>query len=254
MSLAALQRDFRSWLTVEASDAAVRLGPRAEPGLSVYFNNYRGKLMDCLAESFGAVRAWLGDAAFESAAATHIDRLPPNSWTLDAYAVEFPETIDMLYPEDPEVGDLARLERTLGLAFVGPDAQSLDMASMADVNWDSAVLYFVPTFSVLDVKSNATAIWSAIGASEIPPAAVLLREPVHVAIWRNQFAPTFRTLEPIEAHAISMATEGKTFADICVAVANEVGEENGPSVAGNLLGRWICERMIGRIQDGLPIV
>jgi hypothetical protein len=107
---------------------------------------------------------------------------------------------------------------------------------------------------VLEVKSNATAIWSAINASQIPPAAVLPGEPVPVAIWRNHFAPTFRTLEPIEALAISMATEGKTFADICAVVANEVGEENGPSVAGNLLGRWIGEHMIGRIQDGLPIV
>jgi hypothetical protein len=107
MNLAALQRDMRSWLTVEARDAAARFGERAEPGLAVYLNNYRGQLMTCLSESFATVRAWLGEAAFDAAAAMHIDRLPPHNWTLDAYSLEFPDTIDALYPEDPEVGELA---------------------------------------------------------------------------------------------------------------------------------------------------
>jgi hypothetical protein len=249
MNLAALQRDFRSWLTVEASDAAARFGDPAEPGLAVYLNNYRSQLMACLSESFATVRAWLGEAAFDAAAASHIDRLPPSNWTLDAYGREFPDTIDALYPEDREVGELAQLERDLGLAFVGQDAESLDLAALTQIDWNNATLELVATFSLLPVSTNAGAIWSAISAGETPPAAAVLDAPAVIAIWRKEYSPTFRTLEPVEAQAIFMVADGRTFGEICGAVIHKIGEVEGPQVAGNLLGRWISEGMVGAVRD-----
>jgi len=249
VTLTALQRDFRSWLTGEATDAAARFGKRALPGLAVYLNNYRGQLMACLAESFATVRAWLGDTVFDGAAATHIDRLPPHSWTLDAYALEFPDTLEVLYPDDPEVGDLARLERGLGRALVGRDAESLGLAAMAHVDWSAAILELVPTFSLLPVTTNAAAIWSAIAAEQTPPGAAVLDVPALIAVWRREDSPTFRTLGPTEASAIFMVLDGRTFGDICAMIADEVGEEEGSQVAGNLLGRWIGEGMIERIAS-----
>ena len=249
MNLAALQRDFRSWLTVEASDAAARFGDRAEPGLAVYLNNYRGQLMVCLSESFATVRAWLGEDAFDTAAATHIDRQPPYSWTLDAYALEFPETIDALYPDDPEVGELARLERDLGLAFVGRDAAPLDLTALAHIDWNSAVLDLVATFSTLPATTNAGAIWSAINAGQTPPAAAVLDAPAVIAIWRREYSPTFRTLDPMESQVMSMVADGRTFGEICRVIIDEVGEAEGTQVAGNLLGRWISEGMVAAVRN-----
>jgi len=249
MNLAALQRDFRSWLTVEASDAAARFGEHTAPGLAVYLNNYRGQLMACLVQSFGAVRAWLGNTAFDGAAATHIDRRPPHSWTLDAYAIEFPDTLDALYPQDPEVADLARLERDLELAFVARDAAQLTLPDMADIDWSSAILELVPSFSLLPVTTNAGAIWAAIESEQTPPAAATLDVPAVIAVWRKDYSPTFRTLDPIEAGAMFMLTDGRTFGEICAAIVHEVGEVDGPQVAGNLLGRWIAEGVIGSIRS-----
>ena len=249
MNLAALQRDFRSWLTVESSDAAARFGDRAEPGLAVYLNNYRGQLMVCLSESFATVRAWLGEDAFDTAAATHIDRRPPHNWTLDAYALEFPETIDALYPDDPEVGELARLERDLGLAFVGQDAAPLDLAALAHIDWNSAVLDLVATFSTLPATTNAGAIWSAINAGQTPPAAAVLDAPAIIAIWRREYSPTFRTLDPMESQAMSMVSDGRTFGEICRRIIDQVGEAEGTQVAGNLLGRWISEGMVAAVRN-----
>ncbi|HEY2532502.1 MAG TPA: DNA-binding domain-containing protein [Xanthobacteraceae bacterium] len=249
MNLASLQRDFRSWLTIEASDAAARFGDHADPGLAVYLNNYRSQLMACLSESFATVRAWLGEAAFDAAAASHIDRLPPYDWTLDAYAREFPDTIDALYPEDPEVGELAQLERGLGLAFVGQDARSLDLAALTQIDWNNAILEFVATFSLLSVSTNAGAIWSAIKAGETPPPAAVLDAPAVIAIWRKDYSPTFRTLEPMEAQAILMVADGRTFGEICRVVSDEAGEIEGPKVAGILLGRWISEGVVDAVRD-----
>ena len=249
MNLVELQRDFRSWLTVEASDAAARIGDHAEPGLAVYLNNYRGQLMACLSESFVTVRAWLGEEAFDGAAATHIDRLHPYNWTLDAYPLEFPDTIDALYPEDPEVGELARLERDLGLAFVGQDAGSLDLAALAQIDWNSAILQPVATFSLLPVKTNAGAIWSAINAGETPPAAAVLDAPATIALWRKEYSPTFRTLDPLETEAILLVADGRTFGEICLLVVDAVGETEGQQVAGSLLARWIGEGLIAAVRN-----
>src|SRR4029077_9319177 len=249
MSLAALQRDFRSWLTVEGNDAAGRLAEHAAPGLAVYLNNYRGQLMTCLAQSFGAVRAWLGDTSFDGAAATHIDRRPPHSWTLDAYAIDFPDTLDTLYLQDPEVAELARLERDLGLAFVARDAAQLTLPDTAHIDWSSAILELAPTFSLFPVTTSAGAIWAAIESEQPPPAAAILDAPAMIAIWRKDYSPTFRTLDAVEAVARFMLMDGISFAEICAGIVYEVGEGDGLEVAGNLLGRWISEGMIGSIRS-----
>ncbi len=73
MSLLALQRDMRLWLTREDGDAAARLGDDTAPGLRVYQNNYRAQLAACLGESFERTRDWIGGGNRDLAAfaATH---------------------------------------------------------------------------------------------------------------------------------------------------------------------------------------
>lgn len=249
MSLAALQRDFRSWLTTEAMDAGARIGPSAAPGLAVYLNNYRGQLMACLADSFAVTRAWLGDAAFDGAAARHIDGTPPHSWTLDAYAEGFPEALALSYPDDREVPDLARLELQLGTAFVGPDSAALDPATLGGLDWDRACFSFVGSLEVLPLGSNAAAIWAAISAGETPPPALVFDDAIDVAVWRQGLSPTFRSLDRVEADALNAAREGQTFGAICARIAALAGEEEGPAVAGRLLGQWIGEGLLEAVHN-----
>jgi hypothetical protein len=247
MSLLTLQRDFRTWLTEEAGDAAARLDRGRGAGPPVYLNNYRGQLMACLTESFPTVRAWLGDAGFEGAAAHHIDRQPPHSWTLDAYALDFPQTLAILYPDDPEVVELARLECALGIAFVGADAAPVDPAKLAGIDWDRAVLHFVPTLAVLPAGTNAGAIWSAIAAGQTPPAAANLPEPAHLAVWRHGFTPSFRTIEAAEAEALACA-RGAPFATLCAHLIEAHGEGEGLALAGALLGQWLRDGLIASLS------
>ena len=103
MTLAELQRDFRTWLVSASDDAAARLGTDIMAGLSVYQNNYRAQLVGCLEESFPQVRAWLGDDAFLPAAMTHIDSHPPHAWTLDAYPGDFNETLTKCASIEPRL-------------------------------------------------------------------------------------------------------------------------------------------------------
>ncbi len=251
MSLLALQRDFRTWLTTQSPEAASRLGRGAAPGLSIYLNNYRSSLMACLGESFAATHAWLGDEAFTAAAANHIDRLPPHGWTLDAYALDFPATLADRYPNDPEVADLARIELALGLAFVGPDADPIDRASLADADWDTATLCFIPTLGVLGVSSNAAAIWSAITAGQPPPPAEILPDTATVIVWRSGFMPCFRTLAPDEHDALSQMIGGVGFGAVCARLVDQFGEATGPQMAGVFLGQWLHDGIVSSVQSRL---
>jgi Putative DNA-binding domain len=250
MSLLALQRDMRAWLVDEDLAAAQRLGTGAQAGLRVYQNNYRSQLVACLEESFAHTREWLGGTAFRKAAVAHIDRVPPSSWTLDAYPREFPATLAMLYPEDADVSELAWIEYALGEAFVGPDVTALTVDDLVAVDWDSAILRFTPTLAIGDLTTNAAAIWSALAEREVPPAVELLREAGAVAVWRQGVIAQFRATDQAERQALLAAHNGLYFADFCDAMVGSLGESAGIARAGALLGQWVREGMIAVIEIG----
>jgi hypothetical protein len=248
VNLLSLQEDFRSWLTTESADSSARLGEQARAGLAVYLNNYRSQLIACLAESFPAARCWLGAPQFDAAAATHIDRSPPHAWTLDAYAAGFPATLEELYPAEPLVTELARLELALAAAFIGTDAAPIDTATMGGVDWDSAVIHLAPTLAMLPVTTNVAAIWSAISAGEPPPTAERLSDVMRIVIWRKNFTPMFRTALPHEAGVLGQVSEGQTFGAICAALVERLGEDPGTTAAAKMLAQWLGDGLIAGIS------
>jgi hypothetical protein len=244
MSLALLQRAFRSWL-VDGSDAAVaRIGAAARPGLLVYQNNYRSQLVDCLEDAFARVKLWLGDAGFLAAAVAHIDRVPPSAWTLDAYPRHFPETLAALYPDDPEIAELAWLDRALAEAFAGPDASTLVPEALSEIDWDDATLHLAPTIAIARVETNAAAIWSALSAGETPPAAEQLAEPAALLVWRSGFTPCFRTVDRNEHIALRQIIADPSFATLCAAMVEQFGEADGIAVAGACFAQWLGDGLL----------
>lgn len=244
MSLLALQRDFRHWLAEESGEAATRIGEAARPGLGVYLNNYRAQLVSCLEESFERVRLWLGDERFESIAAAHIDLTPPHGWTLDAYADGFPDTLDRLFADDPEVVELGWLDLALSRAFVGADAEPVDPAALGGVDWDNAVLRLTPTLQTRRFETNAGAIWSALSAEVSPPPIERLPEAATMIVWRKEFVSCFRTAEAGEGRALDLARGGASFGTLCAALIEDLGESVGVAAAGAMLGRWIGDGLV----------
>lgn len=244
MNLAALQGDFRTWLIDASPDAADRIGQTAGPGLSVYQNNYRAQLMACLAETYERTHAWLGDEAFLAAAATHVDATPPSAWTLDAYPIDFAETLGAIYPDDPEVAELAALEWALYRAFTAADAIAMTPDMLAGVSWDSAALHFTHSLSILPATSNAAAIWSALSNGEMPPGAVALPELAALLVWRQDFMPCFRTIEAVEEQALALCMGGAEFSALCESMIEALGKTEGIARAAALLGQWISDGLI----------
>lgn len=239
MSLLTLQRGF---------GASLRDGEDASAGQRAYLDNYRGSLTACLTESFARTRDWIGEAAFAEAMIRHIRRVPPSSWTLDAYGRDFPDTLVSLYPDDPEVAEIAWIEWALGEAFVGADAPVIGAADVADTDWDRAVLHFTPTLDHRTIATNAPAIWAALAAGERPPSAEILPEAGAVIVWREHFTARFRTIEPAERHALLLARSGLSFAALCEALVEGLGEQPGIALAGACLGQWLSDGLVSRVS------
>lgn len=248
MSLLALQRNFLNFLLDHPSDIPVAVDGDGGPGLAVYHNAYSAQLVACLRDSYERLWAWLGDDAFEAAARHHIARHPPTSWTMGDYGVGFAETIDALYPEDPEVAEIAALDWALRRAFDGPDAPPFDPQRLAEVDWDNAVIHFVPTVELLPVKTNCGAIWTAIAASDHVPAAQMLPEPGWVRVWRVELQPHFATIERTEMETIQLAASGLSFARLCDRLAEKIGVEEAVLAAGRYLASWLQDGLVADIQ------
>lgn len=243
MSLLALQREFHRFLIDEPGRIDGWIDHPAS-GLAVYHNAYRAQLIDCLAETYARTHSWLGGEAFLAAMRHHIERTPPRDWTLGTYGDGFTRTLASLYPDDPEVAELALLEWRLSRAFESGDADALPPTAISGIDWDEAQLAFVPSVNMMPVLTNAGAIWSALVTGDVPPAAALLPEPSVMLVWRQEFTPCFRTIDMIEQAAIERAMAGVGFADLCQTMVETYGEGVGLALAGQMLGRWFSDELI----------
>ncbi|GAO77500.1 putative DNA-binding domain-containing protein [Sphingopyxis sp. C-1] len=244
MSLAQTQRAFSAWLRTGATDDAIPFGSSAQPGMAIYQNNFRAQLADCLEDSFPQTRQWIGGEAFHDAVVHHVERVPPSSWTLDAYPRDFPATLALLYTDDPEVGELADLELGLAEAFVGPDAEQIAAVRIAQVDWDRAILRFTPTLDLRPLKTNAPDIWNALASKETPPAAMPSPKGAALMIWRQGETSRFRVIDGAEHQSILQTRNGLSFAALCAQLVDQMGETDGVAVCGAWLGTWLAEGLL----------
>ncbi|HZW20837.1 DNA-binding domain-containing protein [Noviherbaspirillum sp.] len=253
MTLAELQRDFRAWLVSASDESAARLGGGKRAGLAVYQNNYRAQLVGCLEQSFPQVRAWMGAEAFHYAAVSHIDRHPPHSWTLDAYADNFGATLAALFPRNPDIHELAWIEAALTTAFVARDAAPVAAADLANIDWDAARLLLAPSLLTLPATTNAAGIWSALHEGRDRPEAEMLAQPCALLVWRRGFVSRLHTVDMLEHEAILHVQANGSFHALCEMLVGRVGESEGVIRAGAMLAGWIGSELVTGVDRALPI-
>jgi hypothetical protein len=249
MTLLAMQRTFRDWLVTGDEAEAAALGGGHGP--TVYQNNYRAALVSSLTETFQRLALWLGEEAFEAAAARYIDARPPSSWTLDAYGEHFTAFVAALYPEDPEVPELAMIDWTVGQVFVGADAEAMRPEALAEpdavADWETAVIHAVPSLLILPLTTNADEIWQALATEETPPHLTPTEPGTALMLWRQGLEPVFRRAEAHERDMLAWSAAGEGFARVCERLAATLGEEAAVGVAGAVLGRWLAEGLVAKV-------
>lgn len=246
MTLTELQTGLRDWLT----DSATRHLPMGlHRGLDIYQNNYRSQLVGCLQESYPQLRSWLGDDAFLCAARTHIERHRPTGWTLDAYGANFGATVQALFPDNPDLHELAWIEAALASAFVAPDAPPLAASALPFIDWDLARLRFTPSLSLALASTNAADIWWAMHDQTGRPESRMLARPGGVMAWRRGYVSCLRTLDRLDFAALAHACADGSFTSLCDMLVAQLGETDGVAKAGSLLAEWIGSELITSIDD-----
>lgn len=246
MNLADIQDGFRAMLAGPGS-AAVPLP--AGPGRAVYLNNYRAQLVACLEESYPLLRAFIGAEAFLHAAAAHIGQRPPHAWTLDAYADGFGETLQALFPDNPDLHELAWIEHALGQSFIGPDAAPVAAEALAAIDWDQARLRPTPTMHLRAATTNAADLWFALrDAGADAPESAMLAAPGGLLVWRRGFVSCLRGLDAIEYAALLHLQRDGSFAGLCALLVERLGEEQGIASAGALLADWLGSELITGVE------
>jgi hypothetical protein len=250
MSLVDLQRDFRLWLVNASEQAAGRIPGAHSAGLAVYQNNYRAQLVGCLEASYPLLRARMGEEAFLHLAVRHIDSHPPQAWTLDAYADHLETTLEILYPDNPDLHELAWIELALGTAFVAADAEPLAASSLAAVDWDTARLALAPSLLTRSALTNAAEVWRAMSAGADAPEAGMLATAGGLVVWRSGYTSCLRAADALEVALLEALRQHGSFAALCDLLAGRLGEEDGLARASALLANWIGAGLVTGVRGG----
>jgi len=241
MSLLESQRAFVA--EIAADDDA----PPISLGMAIYRNAYRGRLADALAVSFERTRRWVGEEMFDLASTHHILTHPPQSWTLDAYGADFPETLEALFADDPEVAELAWLEWHMQQAFAAPENKTLTPEALAAAGLDEADwehLRLTPAAGLASRKAthDLAALWHALANGEAERPVPLTSVSTMVLVWRKNLSPHFRLLETNEFAALKPLLDGASFGE----AAGQIVETELPRF-GQWFAQWLNEGLFSAI-------
>jgi len=233
----------------------VRSAPPADAArrLEVYASAYRARLVEALGIDYEALRALLGERAFEKLMlefiATHPSRHPNLRWyggDLGRFLSRSPH-----WRRRPLLAELAEFEWALGLAFDAADAPPVTAEAISRVPasaWPAMRVRLHPSVRQVPLRTNAPQIWRAASRRRKPPAIATRSRPAQWLVWRRALTPRYRPLPPDEARALELAARGRNFASLSGALRRFVGEERAALRGAQLLRNWLDEGLVCGIE------
>ena len=168
------------------------------------------RLTEFLADDYGKLRLYMGETVFNAMGrhclAAHDIKAPK----VRAFSRHLPDFLGLTKPfsRSPELSDLARLENAFHAALNAPEVLILEKAAYAGQHGKFHIDLH-PSVQRLQLRTNATSIWSALTAGELPPPPERLDEPQELVVWRQGTTPRFRMLGREEALALDEAGRGE---------------------------------------------
>lgn len=240
MTLLAWQRAFRA--EIAASDEQ---GAPSSPGMAIYRDAYRGRLLAALASAFGRTRTWVGEQVFDLAAAHYILTTPPRGWTLDAYGAQFPALLADLFGQNPEAAELAWFEWHLQQAFAARDRPRLTAACLARAAldpeaWQSLRLYPAAGFASRRMQTGCLALWQALGRGDGADVDLAAPPTPWLTVWRRDEQPHFRLLADDEHALLTALAQGQLLGAALAAASAGAGDQ-AQARMGGWLAQWLDE-------------
>lgn len=263
IALAELQRQFQQFV-LGGDFAVVRTitdGPRgrAGPRLAIHHDGYRVRLRDALADTFGTLRQYLGDAVFDTACARYVETRPSTFRNIRWYGADFADFLRSTAPYDRQrsLAEIAQFDWALVSAFDAADAIPIaftDLASLPTTAWTEVAFEFHPSLRRLALTTNAPALRLAADRGEPLPAAITFDEPVEWLVWRRGHDTHFRSLHANEAAVLDTAGAGASFPRICAHAGEWFDANEASAQAARWLRQWLDDGLIAGLvlQAGRP--
>lgn len=248
MNLAHAQATFLAQVLDDEAAWPSQWDARMQRGLVIHRNNYRHALMDAMHATFERTRRWIGESAFDAAAAHHLVLNPPTGWTLDDVGTGFSTTLAGLFPRDPDVPDLAALEWAMHRAFTAADEPCMDLAAwghatrgFGEDDWARMRLRPIAGLAVLDVRSDCVALWQSLAADGAGEEPAALEHAASVLVWRDDWQPVCRRVPRLEGEALRRIAAGASYGALCADLIEEFGRsaDEAAQQAGRLLAGWL---------------
>ncbi len=221
-----------------ADDAARILteGPHlsALERLEVYRRGYHARLIECLADDYPALRAALGDDAFDGVCRAYVDRHPsmgPNLNSFGRAMAEFCEREMLALAHPAFAADLARLEWAIVEVIHARSADPLlpeGLLSVPVERWADARLVPTPAFRLLQFRYPINAYFQSFRDGATPDVPALADSMALVyrsgpTVWRMSLTvPMFELLSAIAAGGTlgeSVERAAAVFTDVAEDVA-----------------------------------
>lgn len=221
--------------------------------LDIYYNAYRLRLAEALATDYEVLKAYTGDEIFDAMARDYIAAHPSVFRNVRWFGGQLADFLreEPRYAGQPILADLARFEWTLGLAFDAADTAALrfeDVAAVPPESWAGLRLMPHPALHIVELRTNAVAVWNEFKNEDRGIAPENLRKPLRWAIWRKQLSPYFRSLEADEAWALNSMCNHLSFGEICAGLCQWLPEEQAAPRAAALLRGWVDEGWIASLE------
>jgi hypothetical protein len=255
-SLNALQQDFQDYLLgseIEQPSILPEIqagyGLPAPERLAIYYHAYRLRIRDALSDAFDKTHRYIGDELFYELCYAYIAAYPSGYRNLRWYGAQFPDFLAERLSEHPLVGELGRFEWHLSLAFDAQDKPVLvpdDLRALQASDWESLGFSCQASLHVLALRSNAVAVWLALGEEQEPPQAEVNDTPVNWLVWRKGLQPHFRSATQAEKLALQGLRDGKSFSMVCADAA--AGEADNTTQIAGWLQSWLKDEILSGIR------
>ncbi|MBR9756044.1 putative DNA-binding domain-containing protein [Cobetia sp. 4B] len=229
----------------------------AEERLDIYAMAYRLRLFEVFGGDFEAVHTLIGDDAFGLLCRDYLAAHPPSHYSIRWAGQHFPAFVAAREPERSLVTEMAAFEWALGLALDVVDSAPLRAESLQTLSpdeWPELALAAHPSLKRFLFHFDTPAIWKAIDSDEPPRAPVESDTPTPWIVWRQPTAGApevhYRSLDALEDLALgailAAGDEGLSFGRLGELLTPQVGAEQAPGVAINLLVQWLAAGLLIR--------
>jgi hypothetical protein len=247
-SLQNMQRDFLNSLRKQDSlkiEVALMEKPVSKPGLRAYIHAYSSRLTEALDNDHPCLGAYLGDSLWQEMCTGYIAQYPSQYRSLRNFGDLLPEYLlhAEAFKKNPEIAELAKIERQLLDCFDAPDAASIEFTELLSISeqaWPNLTLKFHPSLKLLTNKYNTFAVWQAMKDQQAPPALVTLDN--YWIIWRDSDRVTnFRSIDFEEYRSLLYFLRGDNFSQLCQSLLEAHSIEEVPVLALGYIKAWFAE-------------